>query len=270
MPSDQLRNCLVSDESLKAVSSATILEKSFRETASIGMTDRRLLCVSDGGRFMDIGYDNISSIRSRRRTTTTCRGNDHRLMIAVGILLAMLAFVGVVAISSGALTPFLVVVTVGATAATEYVRRNGADIELTAVVDRVEGTIGDVDAADAIRRRKAQVNEHVNDDQLLAAGSALLAALAFIGIVIISSGFVSVLALIVIGAVALIDYAYRNKNKFDGIELVQQHHKELSIDTVGGRTVHIRIDPEEEIGRELSKFTHAADAGTPALTSTSP
>lgn len=221
---DRLGEHLAPEEPLIAVYAATLSENSTWKPVSIGVTDRRMLCVSEDGGFVNVGYDSIATIRSRRRTRRTYRGTDYRLVLGGGGLVAVLGGVGVIALATSALVPVLVLGTVGWLTAAAYLWRNG---------------------------------KH----RLLTVGSGAAAVSCFTGIVLLaSSALVSILALVPVGGLGLIDYARRHKDDFDGIELVRRQKKEVSIGTDDGRTIYVRTDPSEQIGRELSRLAHANDA----------
>ena len=266
--SDRLGKHLAASEPLEVVGSATFLDDSTRESVAVGMTDRRILCISQAGSFVDIGYDHICSIRSRERTTTTYRGMDYRLPLVSGGLLALLAFVGVFALAPRGLVPALTLVTLGGVASVEYVRRNGVEIDWNGLIEYVDEATDSSHVTDDIRRHKARINERADDDQLLIGAGGLLAALAFVGVLALAPGvLVPALTLVTVGGVALIDYAYRHREEFDGIEEVRQHQRDVRIDTDSGHTIHLRIDPHEGIDHELSRLTYGSEPDAPSLTS---
>jgi uncharacterized membrane protein len=231
-PSDRLRDHLAPDERLTAAYSVRLSGTSVWTPPTLGVTDRRLLWVGDGGRAASIDLDYVTGVRSRRRTRPRFRGRDHRLQMGGSGLLAALCLVGVVVLSSNLLVPLLSLVTVGGLAATEYLWRAFDEIQVEAI-----------------------------------AGTALVAAASYLGIVVAASSVVApLLVLLAIGGVALVEYARRRASDFGGIEMEYRHHREVSISTADGRTVHVRCDPSEQIDRELSRlaFVDRADPASAA------
>lgn len=230
LASERLGGYLVADESLEAVTAGKLFGDSSPVAVAIGITDRRLLCLSEDGEFVDVKQDYIASIRSRRRTRLSYRGNDHRLLMGAGGLLAAAAFGGGFSLAwsahaAGGVLAFAALLAAGAS---EYVRRQPGD-----------------------------ASEH--HQQMV--GSALLAAVAFVGVVVLTASVVVVplLSLVTAGGLAVTDYAHRHRSEFEGIELVRRSEKEISVDTVNGRTVRVVIDSGEEIDRELSRLAYVED-----------
>lgn len=54
--------------------------------AAFGMTDRRLLCVTEDNEFKDVGYSHISSIEAESDTESSFEGKDYRMLIGLGVL----------------------------------------------------------------------------------------------------------------------------------------------------------------------------------------
>lgn len=245
---DRLGEYLAPDERLVTVSDVTLSGDSPREAVSLGLTDRRLLYVSEDGGFTNIEYDAICAVRSRPRTTRTYRGNDHRLLLGIGGLVAILGYVGAIALTTGLLVPILLLATAGSLVSAEYLRRKRAEDERITVTKRIPFDIGDTNR---FRRYKRSVS--AGEHQLLMIGSGLVALFGAVGVILLASSALVFLAAIV-GGIALIDYAYRHRHDFDGIEIVRHRETEVSVSTSDGRTVRIRSDESEEIGRELSKL----------------
>lgn len=218
-PSNPLRAHLAPDERLTGAYSVRLSETSAWIPATLGVTDRRLLWVGDGGRAASIDLDYVTAVRSRRRTRPTLRGHGHQLLVGGGGLLATLCLVGVVALSSSPLVPLLSLVTVGGLAATAYLWRTLDEIQWAPV-----------------------------------AGTALVAGASYLGIVVTAPGaLVPLLVLLGIGGVVLVEHGRRRRRASGGRAIRYRHEREVSISTADGRTVHVRCEPSEEIDRELSR-----------------
>lgn len=259
--SDRFRDHLCANESLVAVGSGTLVEPADQEAVSIGLTDRRLLSVAADGGFVDIGYDQINSIQSRPRQLIDSRGHDYRLLTAVGVVLALVAVGGIAVLTGGQLASSLALVTAGSVAATLVVRRPPVDVEhpaLDTAVEAVDEFLRDVESMEVDTE---WVPDTVDQQQLLSVGSSLLSVAAFVGVAAVAPLAVP-FTLVAVSGVVLVDYAYRNRDRFDGIDVVRRQVREVNIYLVDGHAVHLRIDADEQIDRELSRC--AAGATAPA------
>lgn len=257
MASEQVRDYLAADESLKMVGSAKFLDRAAGDSVSIALTDRRFICVSPEDEMVDVGYDHICAIRSRPRTRTTYSGNDHRLLVAAGGLLVAIAVVGVAVLARSVLVPAFVLVTAGSVVGAGYAWRDEVPLEAVVATARAKTVVRDAGWFDELRRTKRGVNEHLDDDQLQMGAYGLVAALGFVAVAGLTTGLLApVFAVQTVVGVYLVDYAHRHRSDFDGIEIVRRRHQEVSIDTVGGRSIHLRTDPEAAIDRELGKLAH--------------
>lgn len=271
--SDQIRTYLGTDEPLLAVYSATLSENSSWETVYVGITDRRLLYVSDGGRVVNIGYNSICAIQSHTRTTHTYRGNDYRLLLSVGSLVTISGFVAVTALTSTLVLPFLLLVSVGGVVSTEYVRRNADEIEWAVVteyrrtvagvmgtgtrrrIQRLQTRVGGLPGANALHRFGSTVTDRTELHQLLLVGGVLVTICGFVGMVFLAPSTLVILGFpVVVAGLALVEYAHRHRNDFEGFEIVRNHEREVSISTDDDRTVYIRSDSSVDLGRELSRL----------------
>ena len=270
---DQIRTYLGTDEPLLAVYSATLAENSSWETVYIGITDRRLLYVSEGGRVVNIGYNSICAIQSHTRTTHTYRGNDYRLLLGVGSLVTAIGFVAVTALTSTLILPFLLLVTVGGVVSMEYVRRNADDIEWAVMteyrrtvagvlgagtrrrIQRLQTRVGGLPGTDALFRFGSALTDRTELHTILLVGSVLVTVCGFVGMVFLAPSTLVILAVpVVVAGLALVEYAHRHRNDFEGFEIVRNHEREVSISTDDDRTVHIRSDSSVDLGRELSRL----------------
>lgn len=260
---DQLRKYSDPEEQLVAAYTATLSDKSQWQAASIGLTDRRLLCVADNDGFVTLGYDSISTIRSHPRTTHTYRGNDYRLVLGAGSLLAVLGLGGIVALTTAVVVPLLALGTVGGLAAVVYLRRDATKIKREMVATLLH-RVTDLDSKNILPRSKSREVDTGDVYNGLLVGSVVLAVGSFIGMVFLaSSGFIVLATLVLIGGVAVLDYAHQHKTDFDGIEIIRHHETEVSISTNDGQTIHIRCDLSDNFGQELSRLTFTEEE-TPA------
>lgn len=261
MTAEQVRTHLAPDEPLEVVAGGTLLDDAGHESVSIGMTDRRFLCVSQAETFVSIGYDDVSSVRSRRRTRTSVAGTDFRLLLALGGILALLGFVGVFALGPGSLAPALTLVTAGCLAVADAQRRAGVEVEWEPLREYVGEIFDGVDGLDAARETGREVLADLadaDDDRILFFASAFVGVVAFLGVLLVAVHvLVPLFALVSIGGVGLAGYAYHRRADFEEVAVVQQNERVVNIDTTGGRTVSVRIDPDQEIDRQLSRVAYA-------------
>lgn len=267
MTAELLRGYLASDESLDVVGTGTLLDDVGHESVSIGMTDRRFLCVSQAETFVSIGYDDVSSMRTRRRTRTAVAGTDYRLLMVLGGLLAVLGYVGVFALGPGSLAPALTLVTVGCLAVADSVRHDGAQVEWEQTREYVGKTVAKLDGIDAVRPVGrlvvADIAEADDDKQLLVA-SSLLGVVAFLGVILFAAHvLVPLFAVVSVGGVGLIAQAYRRRTDFEELTVVQQNERVVRIDTTGGLTVSVRVNPDAELDRQLCRAAYT-DRPTPS------
>lgn len=250
--SERLREYPSPDESLVAVYAATLSTSSDWTAASLGLTDRRLLCVSEDGEFTTVGYDSLCTIRSHTRTSRSIRGNDYRLLLGGGSFAGALGLGGLVAATTGVLVTVLSLASVGGlvSSVSLYRRTDRFGWEtLDAVVERVPG-LTDSDTLERYRDRVSDDGLH----RMLLIASGCTALLGTVATVLLASSWLVVPALLVLGGgVALVDHAHRHRTELDGFEIVRRHETELSISTDDGRTIHIRSDPADEVDRALSR-----------------
>lgn len=261
--SDQLREYLVPEEPVRAVYAATLSDDSAWEAASVGVTDRRLLCLSEDGAVVSVGYDSMCAIRSRSRSRLTYSGNDYRLLIGGGSFVAAAALLGTVALAATPLVPLLSLLAVGGLAATVHRQRTATTAERTTVDDVAEKLDAAFDGDDAVRRYRRHRSDRLGDQEVTPLTTGLVAVLAFAGLVAFAANpFIPFLVPPLAGGLALIDYAHRHRDELDGIEAVRRREREVEINTDDGRTVRLRSDPSEDIHRELSRvaFAESTDA----------
>jgi hypothetical protein len=249
--SDRLREYLAAEELLVAVFAATLHQNSVWKAASIGVTDRRILCVSEDGEVVTVGYDSICTIRSRQRTTRAFRENDSLLLLGSGTLAAILGLVGVVVLATDIVAPLLVLVIVGGFVLVEYLRRNVDEIQPETILEGAKESLA----------RTSMTEAHISDTRAailtaLTIGATLVAAVGLVGVVFASGRFAILSIIVLLGGIALVSYAYWQGNDFDDIELVRRHETEVSISTDDGRMIHIRSDSSEELTQQLNRLAY--------------
>lgn len=234
---DRFQEHLVEGESLRATTSGRLLEDGFDGRTVVGLTDRRLLCVTDAGAFIDVRYDHVCSVRSRQRTRVEYRsgdGPDRVLHLAGGV-----GALGVVLVAVG------VVLSVGATVgATAVALATGTATLVAGITERSHtASVGDT-----------------GDTMLVGAGVLSAVGLVVVGLL---SGVVStpVYVLATVGVLSLVGYArrYRRDLAVDGWSVVRHSESAVRINTVDGTTVRIAIDPDTGFDRELSASIHRRD-----------
>lgn len=232
---ERVTSYLADDESLRGLTSGTLLEDATQKPIALGLTDRRVLSVSETGEFTDIRYDYICSIRSNRHSTVRYQPQegDRRTARFVGALLAMAALVVAVVYASsagaseGATTVLLSAATVGTVASIQYVRTRSGD--------------------GAARRQ-------------LLVGTGILLLSVLVGIGLLSSSVLAHLFVVLTPAgLVLLEYARRHRGEFGRSGLRRQREKRLTINTIDGHTVRVAIDADADIDRELTTYVHQGD-----------
>jgi hypothetical protein len=224
---DRLREYLAADERLTAAHAVSLSEGSAWTDVALGVTDRRLLWVGDGGGTASIDLEHVTAVESRHRTRPTVRGDDRQLALVGGGLFAALCSVGAVALSGSALAPVLALVSVAGLVATTHLWRTLDEVEWAPV-----------------------------------AGGATVAVGAFLGVVATAaSPLVPLFVLAAIGGLALVDRVRRRESDAEGLEIDYRHEREVSISTADGRAVHVRTDPATTLDRDLGRqaFVERAD-----------
>ncbi|WP_121744778.1 hypothetical protein [Natronorubrum halophilum] len=225
---DRLRNAVVGDESVLVLTSGRLLEDVVRGRAAIGLTDRRLLCVSETGEFVDINTDYVCSIRSRRQRSIQYRptgGENHLGRLAGGALL--LGALAVLSFSLSSADPFQGIVT----------------IALAVVTAAVAVSVESVRKRPGVGRARESI--------FVGGGTLALFGLAGIGL-LATSVYAPLFVLGTIGGVGLGRYAVRHRGTLDEIPLRRHRETLLEIHTADGETVHIVVAADSELEGELS------------------
>ncbi|WP_226023558.1 hypothetical protein [Halomicrobium salinisoli] len=264
---DQLREFSRPEEPLVTVHSGSVSANSRWRSASIGLTDRRLLCVADDGGFVTLGYDSICAIRSRSRTKRSYRGADHGLLLGGGALLAVLGLAGVVALATDALVHLAVLGTVAGLAGVTHLRRTPSSVDRETVAGLADEMPAGVDGTDVMQRLEYREIDDADVHWALLIASGSVAALSLLAAVVVASdALVGLATLALLGGLALVDYAFRHRADLEGVEIDREREAELSIDTADGRTVHVRSEPSAGLGEALSRLAFAdGESDAPAV-----
>lgn len=258
---NELRTYLAPGETLVDGTAGTLFDDSYRSEGSVGVTDRRVLFVSEDGGFQDVAHDAIYSVRSRPRRGLTYRGTAPALLAVLGGAIAAAAAVGVLVLAPRPLAFVLLLASVGGVAGAERVRRRGvgdvwrplerAKSELVAALDDVE----------PFRGPTAKWSE-LGDDDLLILGVVSVALTASIGLVVVAGSLLVVpLALVALGGLALAEYGYRRRAERDPVG-GERRERDVSLHLVDGRTVHLRLPPGGRFDRHLSAAVRESAAPT--------
>jgi hypothetical protein len=250
---DRLREYLGSDEPLEAVYTATLAQRSARKRVTLGLTDRRLFYLADGGSFGNIEYGAIRTVRSQPRTRRSYCLEDWRLVVGVGVLVALLGFLAVVGSTSALSAPFLGLATVIGLVTAEYVRRHAEGVGWSRN-GRLEERLGEHDIEGALRRFRRDGTGRADLPQVLFLGSALLAVSSFVGLVVLAaSGYAVLGALALVAGPGLVDYGYRYRDAFAGFEITRHRETVVHVST-DDRTLQLRIDSSADLPRQISRL----------------
>ncbi|MFC4542114.1 hypothetical protein ACFO5R_09255 [Halosolutus amylolyticus] len=234
---DRLSSHLVEDEALQRLTSGHRLERP-GDRLAVGLTDRRLLCVSDSGAFTDVRYDYVSSIESRERSRvrfTTGPDGQRTLGLVGGVLVIGALLVGFGRLSAGGIVRDAV--TVGFALAT---------VAITSAIGHV------------CRR-----DDGVAPREQLFVGTGILSV-----VVLASAGLFSpvlVAPLFVVATLAglvLVRYARRHRDQFNGIGLRRHRETLLTVTTVDGRTIDLAVEADTDVDRTLSTAVYRDSAPT--------
>lgn len=242
---DRLADFVSENEPLTDVYSAELIVPTdvYREPVVIGVTDRRLVSLSDANELTSISLDHVSSIRSSQTTAVDYRGNDYRLLLAGSALLAVTGLGVATTVLAGWLaTSLFLLVVAGLLVA--YFGSQGRPAELTERLPDLEYW------------EVAPVDER---HRLLVGGGTLtvlgLSGLVALAPTVLAAVLTGVVTLLVGTSVWLADYAWRHRRDLDGIERVRTRLKEVRVGTDAGNTVSFLVDPANDLDRTLSRGT---------------
>ncbi|QLH84485.1 hypothetical protein [Halosimplex pelagicum] len=246
-----VRRHLRRDESLQAVDAARLLGDGGGR-AAVGLSDDRLLAVTDDG-LLSVGLDRLSAVRSSVDSTLGLRGRDARLLGGAGYLCSVVAFLGVLGTAADPLTPSLALAAVGGALAADHVRREGVAPNGRTVTDRLRrfGPLASLaDALDGLERR---VRGSSGADPLGRWGAAALAVGPFATLVALEGTVLPPLfALATVASFALVVYAVRNGDEFDGTEVVRRRRRTVTATFDDGTVLALRTHPDSPLDRELA------------------
>lgn len=252
---------LSGDESRVAVGSGTLLETADRTPASICVTDRRVLFVSEDGGFVDVPRDHVQSIHSHPSSRSTTGEIWGRTVLAIGVLVAAIAAVGLFVTVGGpvaAVPAALAVVGLGGAMAIQRSGWQGSAEDVTAVVgwiDRALGRAGVEDAVTTHRRAEKRLGRIADDQPLGFAASALLTIVGLVGLLVLAGTMALALTVGILAGLVLVDYGVRYVRALDRRGERRRRERSVRLHLVDGRTVRFRIDEAETIDRELSRLT---------------
>lgn len=229
---ERFRSHLAEDESVRELTSGRLLADAVRGPAAIGLTDRRLLCVSPSGEFVAVRYDYVSSIRGQRRTSVEYvpAGERNRLLSLLGGLAAVLGLAAVVLVASGA-DPI----------------RGAATVTLAVATVAVTAAVGRLRKRTAVGGTAEQV----------ALGAGVLALLSLVGLGLFAATAVAPLfAVSTLGGLGLAGYAARHWETLRELELDRTRETHLTVEMIGGDSVRIAVDAESNLGRRLGICVH--------------
>lgn len=238
---DRFASHVVDDESVRVLTTGRLLEGFTPGRLTIGLTDRRLLCVSETDAFTDVRYEYISSIRSRPQTRWEYqyRTGDAVLAGLVGGFLALVfLFVAVgTASGTGLVDGSLTIVLAAATA--------------VAVVSTQ-------------RVRRATGNGQAN--RQLFVGTGVFTLVAFVAAAVVSSSVSLPLFALATGCgLVIAAYGPRYVAAFDGVGLRRHRKTQLTITTVDGQSIQLVTDVDAELDRELSTSLSRNDSPSPSV-----
>jgi membrane protein implicated in regulation of membrane protease activity len=243
---DRLADFVSVNEPISDVYSAVLIvpEDVYREPVVLGVTDRRLVSLSDANELTSISLDHVTSIRSSQTTAVDYRGNDYRLLLAGSALLAVTGLSIATTVLSGWLaTSLFLLVVAGLLVA--YFGSRERPAEFTA-------RIRDLEYWEVVP---------VDERHRLLVGGGTLTVLGLSGLValaptVLAAVLTLVVVLLLVASVWLADYAWRHRRDLDGIERVRTKLKEVRVGTDAGNTVSFLVDPDDDLDRTLSRGTY--------------
>ena len=236
-PARRIRSYLDGDESVVRVFEAGSLGYPDEVSATVAITDRRVLYLAADGDVVHMPLAAICSVRSRSHTTRTYEGSDYRLLAGLGSLVLLLSLVGLMALP----TPIPVLL-----------------LWVLAMAGAL-GVIGIHEHGERVTSRLTSQGFRTWDERerriILGGVSGGLATLAVLGMVVIGAPWLVLATLAgVLGGVLLIGYAHRHREELTGLRVIRRETSEISIGTADGTTISFACDPAEEIERELASL----------------
>lgn len=249
--SERLRTYLASDETVAYVGPGTLRDDVDRMVGTVGVTDDRVVFVSDGVGFVGVAHGSVASVKSRVRTTLTRSGLTARLGVVGGLLLTAAGLAGVALATTGPVAVVVTFLAVGAVGALECVRRYDLDVDRSGLAEAVETR----SPRPLFRRQDGRYTHGSNRGHMMV-GFGVVAVLALAVLASVAAGpSVALLALVTIVGVAATVRTYRSVRDLDRRERSHRREREVRIHLVDGRVVRLRVDVGEDLDRALSTVT---------------
>jgi hypothetical protein len=233
---NRLATHVAADESVRTLADGRFLDDTSSGEVLIGLTDRRVLCVSETGAFTSLRYEHISSVRSRPRTSWTYRYRSDDTILA-GVFAGLLAISGLL---------------VGAGLA--------VGVDRTGVV--LATALGAVAAITFVSTR--HVSDGAETDQAnrqFIVGSGVVAVVAAAVAAATASGVpLSLFALAAVSSVALATYGPRYLAMVDETGLTRREATLVTITTVDGASVRLVVDADSDLDRVLCRHLPHEDS----------
>lgn len=253
---DEFQPYLAADETVVETGRGALVVGTTRTEGAVGVTDRRLLFVAEGG-FTDVRHDRIASVGSWPREHLTARGRGLRVLAAAGVVVAVLSLAVQPFLTPAAVDSLLALVAIGGFAIAEGVRRTGIDVDW----DAVQAAVRDLDPDslrddDAIRQRWQ--TEYVYAHQFALLGGALVGAGAVVALVVVAgSPLAFALTFVALAGLAATDHAVRRIRRLDHLGTGRRTERDVTIQLEGGHELTLRLDPAERVDRVLSRYSTA-------------
>ncbi|MFB6140176.1 MAG: hypothetical protein ABEJ26_07050 [Halosimplex sp.] len=246
-----VRRHLRPDESVQVADDARLVGD-HGGPAAVGLTDDRLLVVTDGG-LVGVGLDRICAVRSSVETTVGARGMDARLLGGLGYFLSVVAFLAVLGAAANPLTPTLALVTVGGVFAFDHVRREGVDVNGRTLTDRLRHHDTGAALADGLAGVERRLLGIAGPDPLARWAAGAAAVVPFAALLALEPNLLAPLfALATVASFGLVVYAVRNSEALGGIEVVKRRRRTVSATVDDGSTVALWTRPDSPVDRELA------------------
>jgi hypothetical protein len=198
---DRLADFVSENEPLSDVYSVemTVPTDVYREPVVLGVTDRRLVSVSDADEFTSISLDHVASIRSNQTAVVGYRGNDYRLLLAGSVLLAVTGLGVATTVLAGLLATSLLLLAV-AGLLVAYFGSQGRPAGLT----------------ERLRELDYWEVTPVDERHRLLVGGGTLTLLGLLGLLVLTPTVLTTVLtvaglLLVVASVWLADYAWRHR-----------------------------------------------------------
>lgn len=252
VPPEEFKAYLAPGESVVQWAPGRFVDGAYRSNGVVGVTDRRLVFVADGDRFVDVAPDSVCAIRCTIRSSRTTAGIGYPLLAVVGVLVTVLGLVGVVGIQPTTPVTALALTTVGGAVAAEGLRRSGVSVNGEAIDAVRRAWRGEADSRLRELAGVKPVRRGGGDGLVVATG--LVSLFGLVGLVVVTGTLIAVpLALTSLAGFALADVAYRRWERLAARGGSRRQERAISVDLVNGRTVDLRVDAADRVDRALSE-----------------